>query len=400
MGKREVKQYIGIDEALKILEDVKLPKRELQIEVKESNNLYSSMDVVSNSNFPPFDRSAVDGYAIKFEDSSASSRTNPSEFKKIGQAGLTEPFQGKVNKGECVEIVTGAEIPKGSDAVVMFEDAEVTEDSMVRVFSPVRKYQNVSREGEDLKKGKVIIKKGERIRPWHITALLEAGYEKIAVNKPRICVLSTGDELVSGVVKNTSQPMLLSLITEIGLDSVGIGNVPDRIEEIESSLGSYDCDVYVITGGTGQSEKDISSVFLEKNGKILFHGLRIKPARTTGFGIYNERPVFLISGLPVAALVSFENVIKPSLHKWYGLELQSKEKVSGILDRSLVNTLGMRSFVRVKIIKDRDKTIVSPLRVTGSGVIYSVIDADGFLVMDENLEGIEEGQLVEVELIR
>lgn len=400
MVNRELKHFIGIDEALRILGEIELPQREMEIRVEESDNFYSASDIVSRSDFPPFDRSAVDGYALRYEDSMSSSRTNPSLFTRVGYSGLTEPFEGKLGRGQCVEIVTGAAVPAGADAVVMVEDTEVSEDPEIKVFSSVRKFQNVSRKGEDLRKGMAIIESGERIRPWHIAALLEAGYEDINVKKPRVCVLSTGDELVKGKVKNTSQPMLLALLSEMGLEPIGMGNVDDRIEDVERIANSKDCDVYIITGGTGRSDKDVSSKFLENNGKLVFQGLRIKPARTTGFGLYREKPVFIISGLPVAALVSFENVIKVSLQKWYHLKPFRKERVSGILERSVVNTLGMRSYVRVKLIEQDGKIIVSPLRITGSGVIYSVIDADGFLVMDENLEGIEEGQTVEVERIR
>ncbi|MBP1358041.1 MAG: molybdopterin molybdotransferase MoeA, partial [Sulfolobus sp.] len=253
---------------------------------------------------------------------------------------------------------------------------------------------------EDIKIGKEIIKSGQRIKPWHIPALLEVDVDTIRVWKIKVGVLSTGDELVQGRVKNTTQPMLLSLIREYGFEPVNLGVSNDDIDEIRRILDENPCDIYIITGGTGPSEKDESKQFLAKYGTIVFHGLNIRPSRTTGFGVYNGKPVFIISGLPVAALIAFENVIFPIIKCWLNLEGEKECKVNGILDRAVTNIIGVKSFVRVKIYEKEAQIFVEPLKVTGSGVISSVIDADGYLILDENSEGLPEGSIVEVKLIR
>ncbi|MCL5408291.1 MAG: molybdopterin-binding protein, partial [Candidatus Thermoplasmatota archaeon] len=159
-------------------------------------------------------------------------------------------------------------------------------------------------------------------------------------------------------------------------------------------------DIIIVTGGTGPGEKDLLPAIIERNGSFVFRGLRIRPGRTTSFGIFRGKIAFLISGLPVAALIASENVILRLIHEWYGLIVEEKEQRNGIMGRSVVNTLGFRSFVRVKVKNERGVTKVYPSRVTGSGVIYSVIDADGMLVIDENSEGIEEGESVTFEVLR
>ena len=178
------------------------------------------------------------------------------------------------------------------------------------------------------------------------------------------------------------------------------GVVRDDEDEIERALKKIREDIVIVTGGTGPGEKDIMPRVIERHGKIEFRGMRIRPGRTTSFGILGGKPIFLVSGLPVAALISTENLIIRLIFKWFGLSDLEKEYRTGILARSVVNTLGFKSFVRVKVVEERNGRMIYPTRVTGSGVIYSMIDADGILVLDENSEGIEEGNTVSYEVLR
>ncbi|MGC8608747.1 MAG: molybdopterin molybdotransferase MoeA, partial [Thermoplasmata archaeon] len=375
-----------------------IKSRCLTVPARDSAGYYSYEDIRSPVNFPGENRSAVDGYALKFEETLSSTKTNPMIFKLMGAIGIGDENKISINHGECMKVFTGSPIPEGADTVVMKEDTDIASNE-VRVFKQARKFQNISLVGEDLKIGDVIIAHGRKIEPWHIPAFVEAGIESVKVTSARIGILSTGDELVNGKVKNSSAPMIVSLIKRKGFDGEFLGNVRDDPEEIETILDKYDGDIIILTGGSGPSERDIVHSFLQDKGKIFFHGMRMKPGRTTGFGEYAGKPVFMISGLPVASLIAYENVIDPALNSWFGIRSVQKKTVTGRLERSIYNNDAMKMFVRVSVSDVNGTVRVDPLRVTGSGVISSVIRADGYLVIDENVEGYADGEEVKVDIL-
>lgn len=395
----EVKSFIGVDDAIRKITKYGPRRKGRKFPVLDSVGRYSFLDILSDQDFPPFDRSAVDGYALNSDETISSSKNNPSRFKLSGKVFPSSKDSIEVRKGEAVGVTTGARIPRGADSVVMLEDTS-EKDGEIEVFVPLRKFQNVSRKGEDLKKGFRILRKGEKIYPPHVAALLECGIEDVQVISFSIGIISTGDEVVSGEVRNSTQPMLHSFFQRKGFDAVSRNSVGDDEREIEKALDSSKEDVIVVTGGTGPGERDVMPSVIEENGKMIFRGLKMRPGRTTSFGIYKGKPVFMVSGLPVAALIASENVILPVIRNWLGIPEDDEEIRSGILGRSLVNTLGFRSYVRVRTERKGKKTFVYPTRVTGSGVIYSVIGADGLLVMDESSEGIGEGESVNYRVLR
>ncbi|MGC8561875.1 MAG: molybdopterin molybdotransferase MoeA [Thermoplasmata archaeon] len=395
----EFKTFISLEDA--ILKAKKYAPRisHEKIPVLKAVGKYSMEEVKSPHDFPKNDRSAMDGYAIDSNETISASKTNPATFTIKGELFPSSRISIAVGKGEAVRIMTGAPVPSGTNAVVMMEDTKQTGD-LLEVFSPVRPLQNVSRKGEDMMKGITIVKRGEKVNPSHVAALYECGIKEISVCSLSVGIISTGDEIVSGDVVNSTQPLLISYFERMGFKTKGYGAVQDDIEKIKRKLDSIKEDVIIVTGGTGPGEKDYLPYVVEKNGKYVFRGLKIRPGRTTSFAIVNGKPVFTLSGLPVAALVASENLIIRVIEKWFDLIPGAKEIREGVLQRSVVNALGFKSFVRVKVEDSGGKMKVIPSRITGSGVIYSVIDADGIMVIDENLEGVEEGQLVKVEMLR
>jgi molybdopterin molybdotransferase len=395
----ELTSFISLDEAVK-RGKIYVPRtREKKVPLLEAVGKYSMEEIESPSDFPPFDRSAVDGYAVNSRETISSTKTNPSTFKLLGRLFPSSEEGISVEAGQSVVVTTGARMPQGTDSVVMLEDA-LEDGNELKVFVPVRKFQNVSRKGEDLKRGFRILKRGEKITPPHVAALMEYNIKEVAVCSLSVGIVSTGDELVSGKVINSTQPFIQSLIDRSGFHAVGYGAVSDDKAEIERVMSNVKEDVIIMTGGTGPGERDILPSLMEAKGKLVFRGVRIRPGRTTSLGVYKGKPVFMISGLPVAALIASENLILRLIHEWMHLLPQQKETREGILERSVVNTLGFRSYVRVKTEMRGGELRVIPTRVTGSGVIYSVIDADGILVIDENSEGIQAGERVKIEVLR
>lgn len=370
-----------------------------KVPVTEAVGRYSMEEVKSPHDFPRRDRSAMDGFAINSNETISASKTNPSTFTIKGELFPSSSISFSIGKGEAVKVMTGAPLPVGANAVIMMEETKQT-NNLVDVFSPVRPFQNVSRKGEDLSKGTIIVRRGEKVTPPQVAALYECGVEEIEVCSLSIGIISTGDEIVSGDVVNSTQPLLISYFQRKGFQVKGYGAVEDSIEKIVRKIDSMKDDVLIVTGGTGPGEKDYLPYVVEKQGRYIFRGLRIRPGRTTSLAVLRGKPVFMLSGLPVAALVASENVILRIIEKWFGLLPEAKDVREGILQRSVVNALGFKSFVRVKIREEKGIRKIIPSRVTGSGVIYSVIDADAIMVIDENLEGIEEGQEVKVDMLR
>ncbi len=399
---------------LKLAEVIKYRILEtIDVTLDDALNMVCAEDVFAPTDLPEFDRSAVDGYAIVAEDTFGSSPNNPVELKLVGKvhAGMNPSDIPRINRGEAVEIYTGAYLPEGANAVVMVEHTNKLDD-FIEILYPISPYQNVSRKGEDYKKGELVIKKGTRIRPWHIAALAALNIPKLKVlRKPRLAILSTGSELVEvgselkvGNVVNSSKPMLKSLLKEIGCEVLDLGTVPDDLEMIKESIrkGLSMADAIIITGGTSVGELDLVPEAINSLGKpgLVVHGIMMRPAKPTGFGIVDNKPIFILSGLPVAALVGFQNFVKPSIYMMLELPEEPKITIRGKLTRRVANPQGVRSFVRVRVVKDGDVCYVEPLMLTGSGLISTLTKANGMLIIPEDIEGYDEGEEVEVEVFQ
>jgi|BEDMetMinimDraft_1075159.scaffolds.fasta_scaffold01233_1 molybdenum cofactor synthesis domain len=395
-----IRDYISLDEALKIGKEAKY-ELDMEDRIFEINTQYavgklSAEEVLSPKDYPAENKSAVDGYALNSKYILSASSSNPISLKIIGRSEPDNPFDGVLRDDETVRILTGAKLPQGADSILMDEDA-IVEGEYLKVNKNLRPFQNVSFIGEDIKKGERIISRGEIISPAKLVALLETGIRNIKILDLKIGILSTGNELLSGKVKNTTQYLLIETLKKYGYNPINLGIAADDYEDLISKLSKEKTDVLILTGGTGPSENDLTSEFVKSTGKILFHGIKMRPGRTTGLGIIDGTPVFIISGLPVASLMALENVIDPLIRYWFNLEPIRDQFVKAKLNRAVVNTLGFRSFVRVKLNENYE---AEPLKVTGSGVISSIINADGILIVPENVEGYSEGEEVNIKLLR
>lgn len=368
-------------------------------------------DVISQHNVPPYDRAAVDGYAINSEEAFSASQSNPAIFRIVGVA---EAGGGRkrVGHGEAVEIYTGAAIPEGADAVVMAEDC-TSEGDEVRVLRAVPKYANVSMAGEDIKKGEIVFRKGHVLEAWDIGVLLSIRMREVAVrSKLKVAVLSTGSELVEisdpraldeGSLVDSTRPMIKALLNQAGCEVVDGGIVHDDLEAIRERLSKLagQADIIITVGGTSVGGKDLVPEALDglKDSRLIFHGIAAKPGKPLGFGVFMGRPIFLLPGYPVSALVGYESVVKPAIARITGFPLREREKVKARLSRRVPTTPGMRHFLRVVLEGEGGDRIAKPIALTGSGLLSSIAKADGIVIIGEDREGLEEGEVVEVELL-
>jgi len=384
-----------------------------EVNVKEAWGRVLEEDITSMVDVPPFDRSAVDGYAIRSEEGFSASRSNPALFyiKGTEEAG---GVRGQIGKSECYEVYTGAPTPVGADAVVMAEDCERRGDEL-RVYRAVPKFANISFKGEDIRAGEVVLRRGECLRPWHVGVLASIGRERTTVKKrPVVGVFSTGSELVdianakirrgTSRIIDSTRPMVVGLLMELGCGVVDEGIVQDDLEKISKMLAELTgkVDLIITIGGTSVGGKDLVPEAVQSISEpgIIFHGLAARPGKPTGFGMLGKTPFFMLPGYPVSALIGFEALIMPLLCKWLGLEVPRRERARAIMARRVPTTPGIRHFLRVTLSRRRGVLVAMPLALTGSGLLSSVTKADGLVVIPEDLEGVEEGDEVEVELLR
>jgi len=375
----------------------------------------AAKDVVSPCDIPPFDRSVVDGYAVRAEDTYGASPSNPLPLRLVGEARFDTAFRYSIGPGEAVKIHTGVPLPKGANAVVMLEDV-IENESTIYVMKSVSVYANVSRRGEDMPRGFTILKRGHIIKPWHVTALAAVGIDGVEVfEKLRMCLLTIGDEIVEpsrdlnpvevlnrGKVFSSTHYLLLCEAKRYGfLDPIHIGIVGDSPHEISKRVRQVidECHIIITTGGTGPSQRDVVVEAVKGIGsEIIVRGVAMRPGRTTSVAVLKGKPIFMLSGFPVAAYIAFRFFIIPSLTKALGIE-ESRRYVYAKLTRRVTNRVGYTTFVRAKLYNCDVEICVEPLVSTGSGLISTLLESDGILTLPDDIEGYEAGERVSIELL-
>ncbi|MGQ9780643.1 MAG: molybdopterin molybdotransferase MoeA [Nitrososphaeria archaeon] len=410
---RIFKILTGVEESLDIMFR-SLPRVTLdvlEVDVRDSLHKFAAEDIMSRQDCPPYDRSAVDGYAVILRDVLSSSMTNPSQLKIVQEifASSLPSETHPLSEGEAAIVYTGAPIPQGCEAVVMAEDAK-REGASVLIYRPTFLGQNISRKGEDFERGSVVVKKNVLIRPWHLAALLSTGVYKIRVfRRLRVGIISTGCELKEAgsssekQIVNTTKPLLMSLLLEEFCEPIDLGTLPDEVNAISSSIvdALTKVDMILTTGGTSVGVTDLVAEAVESiNGsKMLFHGVRMRPGRPTGLALVDQKPVFMLSGYPVASFTGFEVFVKPAIDFLRGSKSLGYPTICARLSRRLAKPVGVKAYVRVNVQKASDGGyLVEPLRLTGSGLLSTLTKGNGLLIVEEGLEGYDEGEEVEVHL--
>lgn len=406
----------SIDEALKVfftkLHVEKLPPEEVNI--SDALERVLARNISCPRDVPLFDRSAMDGYAVRAGDVFGASETNPIVLTLKGHSTIGSAPLKTVKRGEATWIATGAPLPGGADAVVMVEYTELTGSNKVEVYRPVAPGENVSSRGEDVKEGQLILREGSFVKPQDIGIMAALGLKSVEVTKkPIVAVLSTGDELVDlgselhpGKIVDSNRYTLIAMVEASGAEPMDLGIVPDEREIIAKRIenGLTDADLVLASGGTSVGEGDFLIDVVNSLGLpgVLIHGMAMRPGKPTALGGVKGKPVVLLPGSPVAAMIAYEVFAEPIISRLLGATSRSCEKptVKAEALRRVPGSLGSRSFVRVLVMRRHNTLVFEPLRITGSGVISSMVRANGMLVIPEYKEGVEEGEMAEVILMR
>lgn len=398
---------IHLEQALQIiLSEVRtLPAQRIQ--VLSSLGRVLAEDIHADFDIPGFDRSAMDGYAVMAQDTCPATSDQPVFLEVIADLPAGYQTTKVLREGKAVRIMTGAPLPKGADAVVMVEDTKEKEDR-VRVFRKVEPGENVSFAGEDVKKGELVLKEGSFIRPAEVGMLAALGKENVMVRrKPTVGIISTGDELIEpggrleeGQIYDSNSLALSSQVAKCGGTPQRLGIVRDNKEELISRIQEgLSFDILLLSGGVSVGVYDLVKEVAEEAGvKILFWKVAVKPGKPTFFGARNHTLIFGLPGYPVSSMLNFENLVRPAIYAMLGRK-EKRVQVEAYLESSVRSKGKRRNFVRVKLTRKKGEYRAVPAPSQKSGVLKSMVWADGFVVVPEEIDEIKKGEKVQVQLL-
>jgi len=391
---------VSIDDALTLLlEQIKPIERTEVLEGVGIPGRVLAQNLTATHNVPPFDRAAMDGYALNSADTRQASRQCPLKLPVLGELYAGDMHIPHIKPGACIYIATGAALPAGADAVIRIEHT-VAGDGYIEVDTPVRTGDNVAPSGEDIRAGDTVLKAGNWLSPARTGVLASQGLNGISVyEKPVISVITTGGELVqppnelkSGQIYDVNNTTLCSLIQLHGGISVKMSGFDDSLESLGQCLEqALDADMVVVSGGSSVGEKDYIGKLLSSKGEIFFHGLNVKPGKPTLFAVVSEKPVLALPGYPTSCLIMAYLLLKPALRKLARLPDYEANYVEAAFT-GRVKASQRRQFVTVKL----DKTRAIPVGKE-SGAITATADASGYVTVPEN-SGLIEGSQVKVRL--
>ncbi len=359
-----------------------------------------SEDVTAEVNVPGFARAAMDGYALRGEDTFGASAYNPLPLELIGEALPGRPFAGKLGPGRAVRIMTGAAVPEGADAVSMAEVCQ-ERDGRVEVREPVAPQKNVGAVGEDIQRGAVVLRAGRRLRPQDVGVLASIGVAGVdCVRRPRIELVITGDELLPAGsrpegcrIVDSNSVMLRALVGRDGGEVLPFEILPDRPEAIRVALARDEADVVLVSGGSSVGQEDHAPGILAELGSLDFHGVSMRPSSPAGCGRIGARWVFLLPGNPVSCLCAYEFFAGPSIRALGGRSRDwPQRRVRVPLARKIASAVGRTDYVRVAIRDGR----ATPIATSGASILSSTVRASGAVIVPRELEGMPEGTTVEV----
>ncbi len=392
-----------VDEARSAFMEALKPTRisAVQVALSAAFGRILAENVTAEGDLPPFDRSAVDGYAVRAPDAFEASQFNPKVLK------LTQ--ENAVGPKEARQIWTGNPLPPEADAVVMLEHTRRIGEG-IEVWAPLPPGENVSKRGEDVKRGEVALKAATRLRAHHMALLAALGKTHVeVVKKPLVAIFSTGNELVKPgrepephQVIDVNRLALSFMCLELGAETLDLGIARDDAEEIGAKIGEGlgKADAVIVTGGTSVGYADLVPTVVGRMGKpgVIVHGIAMRPGMPTALAVLQGKPIFILSGNPVAAMVGFEVFARPLILKLLGIESEPRPMVKARLTQRVASTLGRRVFLRVKVFEKDGDFFAEPIRVRGSGILTTMTKANGYVIIPENREGLDQGETVTVHL--
>ncbi|RLJ69771.1 molybdopterin molybdotransferase [Hydrogenivirga caldilitoris] len=400
-----------LEDALRtVLENVK-PLDTEKVFIYDALGRFLARDITSDTDKPLFNNSAMDGFAVRYEDIKEASEEKPAQLKLVGEFAAGTGENLKVGEGMAVKIFTGAPIPEGADTVVPVEYTE-TKNGVVYIKRAFKKGANIRLKGEDVREGEVILRKGQEIRGYEVGMLAFVNRAVIEVyRRPQVAVLSTGDELLelgepqsrASQIRSSNHHMVYSLIESAGGVPHQLGIAPDKPEELLKVLKTcHRYDIFITTGGVSMGEKDYVQYLVREVGvDVKFHKLRIKPAKPVLFGTYGENKLFFgLPGNPVSCAVAFDLLVYPAIRTMLGAKEVFKKKLKAVLTKDFSRRdASRREFARAKVWFEGERALCEPHPKQQSHMLTSLVESNAYMIVPEDVKEIKNGEPVEVVLL-
>jgi len=408
------RKLLTFEDAKRIIDENFTPSQmdDEDVALLEAYNRVLKEDIVSTVNVPSFDRSTVDGYAVKAEDTFGADENQPVMLNICGVVFAGEQPKMVLGKGEAVEIVTGASLPEGADAVVMVEDIERIDDQL-QVYTAVTPYVNVMKKGSDIKSGETILHARQVLGASEIGALAALGLTKARCFKPpMVAVLSIGDEvtepgkpLPAGKIFDINAYSLSTAITACGAKPIFFGVVPDDKPSLNKILTAAlsSTDIVITSGGVSVGSHDYTPQIVNSLGKpgIVIPGIAVKPGKPTTVAFAQNKPIFSLPGNPAAALLMFHLLARPIIQRLCNRGTTEMRSIRAAAGTKLFSAKGRRTFIMVKLVLDVEKNRLLAEPTDGaSGAITLLTEADGFIEIPENQQYINKDEEVLVKLFK
>ncbi|MCW4017445.1 MAG: molybdopterin-binding protein [Candidatus Bathyarchaeota archaeon] len=408
------RKLVTFDEAKQLIWQTLKPKPlgTEEIPLLEAYNRVLAQDVTSLLDIPPFNRSTVDGYAVKAKDTFGADESQPVKLKVCGLVSIGEPPKVAVADGEAAEIVTGAPIPQGADSVVMVENTQRDGDDL-SVYGSVTQNENVLKKGADIKQGETVLKAGAVLGSREVGVLAALGNAKAHVYVvPTVAVLSTGGEvtepgkpLPEGKIYDINAYSLCTAVRESGGNPVYSGVVADEKEPLRRALEQAvaSADMVFTSGGVSVGPKDLIPATVDSLGEpgVFLSGVAVKPGKPTTVALIGDKPVFSFPGHPTSALLNFNLLARPVIQVMAGKSPSDMSSVKAFASRRMFSAKGRRTFVMVAVVPDAEKRVTAtPVESNASGAITTLAKADGFVEIPENQQFIDADEEVRVWLFK
>jgi len=395
---------ISAKEALnRILEQIPTLGRE-RVPILQAQGRVLAEDIYSTRNIPPWDNSAMDGYAVRHADIGLASKENPVLLKVIADLPAGKVFEGRVGPGEAVRIMTGAPLPEGADTVVPVEDT-IKADGTVKILTPLPAGGNIRRAGEDVGSGEKAVAAGTVLRPAHAGMLASLRRSSVYVYlRPRVAVLSTGDELLEidepwqdGKIINSNSYSIAAQVLEGGGEPLQLGIARDCREDLSARMKEgLAADILITTGGVSVGDYDLVKGLLKEMGRMNFWKVAMRPGQPLAFGSLAGKPLFGLPGNPVSCMVSFEQFVRPSLLKMAGFSRIFRPGLRAALREDFSKKSGLTYFVRCRLVEEEGKLLATTTGEQGSGILSSMVRAQGLLVLPPETTTARKGEVVSV----
>ncbi|WP_335869859.1 molybdopterin molybdotransferase MoeA [Bacillus sp. 2205SS5-2] len=384
-----------------------------EVSIHNALGRFLATDLRADHDVPSFNRSPYDGFAVFAEDTKSASSTSPITLKVVGEIGAGSVFEGNVERGQAVRIMTGAQIPSGCDAVVMLELArsyQVDNQNWVDINRSYKKGDNISFKGEETKKGSILVPKGTPINPGIIALLATFGYSKIPVGKrPKIGVIATGSELLTideplqpGKIRNSNTYMALAQIERAGGEGIYFGQFEDNVETCYKKVKDAlkEVDLLITTGGVSVGDYDyLPDIYKKIKAKVLFNKIGMRPGSVTTVAEKDGKLLFGLSGNPSACYVGFELLARPIIRTYIGNPNPYLKKVKGYLGVDFTKPNPFTRFIRGSIAYEEGKLVAYPSGLDKSSVVSSLAYASVFIELPGGTRGYERGREVAIHLL-